>query len=190
VKNILILSILVISLGVLAVFTLIQPEIQAQPGVQTQAEIQIDGKVPTKDEILATARWGVENPEILDARLLLNEEAAKAAGVGIQYNDGLYKPDDPVWAVAVKSGNASIQLPDIGQGDTKYAGILWLINAANGQAISMSSIDDTANDVRLQRLKELPDRDGMIKIQPQPISTIAQPEATPTAVTAIIIRSD
>jgi hypothetical protein len=170
--------------GVLAiVLGVTTAELPARP--ETQADVQVS-RVPTKSEILANAQWGIENPEILDARLLFSEEATQAAGVGIVYDGEFYKPDDPVWVVAVKSRTASARLPDIGQGDTMYAGILWLLDATNGQAISVSSIQDTANDERLTRIKALPDRDGTIEIRPRPIPTIAPPAPTPTALPTVI----
>jgi hypothetical protein len=117
--------------------------------------------------------------------LLFSGEANEAVGAGIVYDGEFYKKDAPVWVVAVKSRAASVQLPDIGQGDTKYPGILWVLNAADGQAITMSAIQDTDNDVRLARLKALPDRDGSLKVVPQPVVPTEPPAPTPTAISSI-----
>lgn len=170
-------SMLAIVLGITTASTSAQPEAQVDVTV---------GRVPAKSEILANAQWGIENPEILDARLLFSEEATQAAAVGVIYDGEFRKRDDPVWVVAVKSGTASAGLPDIGQGDTTYPGILWLLDAADGQAISMSSIQDTANDERLARIRALPDRDGTIEIRPKPIPTIVPPAPTPTALPTVV----
>lgn len=175
----LLLFMLVIVSGVTAIGALLQPKVEAKPQEQLVSEAI---RIPTKDEIVANAQWGIEKPEILDVRLLFSEEATEAAGAGIVYEGEFYKRDAPVWVVAVKSGTVSAQLPDVGQGDSKYAGILWILNAADGQAIMMSSIQDVEGDPRLARLRALPDRDGTIKIDPQPAQPIAPPEPTPTAI--------
>jgi hypothetical protein len=185
----LLLSASVIVVGVTAVgislFGLFSVTAIDPSGARVEAQVAPAGPVidvPTKSEILNNATWGIENPELLDVRLLFSEEASQALGAGIVYEGEFFNKDDPVWVVAVKSGNARVQLPDIGQGNTKYAGVLWILNAADGQALMMSSIQDPNNDPRLARLKELPNREGTIPIVPRPVVPTVPPGPTPTAV--------
>ena len=167
-KSLRMLSVLVIALMATMACTGIQPPNQAQPAPQGYI------KIPTKEELLANAQLGVEQPEIIYARLLLSREVIHGG------NNALAKPDDPVWVIAVKSGNASVQFP--GFGEVNVAGVIRIINAATGEEISISSIQDIQNDEQLQRLKTLPDRDGTITIEPQPLPTPFTPQPTPTAI--------
>ena len=57
-----------------------------------------------------------------------------------------------------------------------------ILNAADGQAITMGAIQDTANDARLMRIKTLPDRDGTIKIVPRPRPPTVPSLPTPTKI--------
>lgn len=170
-KSLRMLSVLVIAFVATMACTEIQPPNQGQSAPQGYI------KIPTKEELLANAQLGVEQPEIIYARLLLSREVSHGG------NSLLAKPDDPVWVIAVKSGNASVQFP--GFGDVNVAGILRIINAATGEEISISSIQDLQNDEQLQRLKTLPDRDGTIAIEPQPLPTPFTPQPTPTAIVIV-----
>lgn len=147
--------------------------------VSSKAREIPDGKALTREEIIERATSGLKDPEVVDVRLVLHEEASSAIGVGqFDYEQGFYKKDDPVWLLAIQSENASAALPDIGQGDVKYRGLIYVINAADGEAIFMATMPDEQYAKRVERMRALKDKDGLLEIvprTPQPLQGSDEP---------------
>lgn len=154
-------------------------------GPAIQSETLPSGAILSKDDAIQRASYGLEKEtEVVDARLLYLDEVRQALNLGIVYESGLYRPDDPVWVIAIKSADVG-KLPFFNEGPVQYTGVMHIMNAVDGQAVTMLSIIDPQKDQSLIRLRALPDRTGQIQIlpreQPQPV----QPELpTPTRIPA------
>lgn len=146
--------------------------------VSSRAREAPSAELLTREQIIERATEGLKQPEVIDIRLVFHDEAAHAIGVGeFDYESGFYKKEDPVWILAIRSENTSQVMPDIGQGDVNYTGLIYSIDAASGEAILMATMPDEQFEKRVERMQALPDRDGMLEITPRTLPAI---EGLPT----------
>lgn len=124
--------------------------------------------VLTKEQVIERSIAGMKNAEVLESRLVLHDEAARATGAGeFDYESGFFEKDDPVWILAIRADNANEMMADIGQGDVNYTGMIKIINAADSELLVETIMPDDVFADRVKRIQALQDRTGLIEIIPR-----------------------
>lgn len=103
-----------------------------------------------------------EGARVIDSRLTTYKEADAALGLGTVFSDdGIWRENDPVWILVMEGDQKAPDMP------SEVRTHVYIANAVDGSFDISMALSPQAKDSILNTIRELPDKDGELKITPR-----------------------